>query len=374
MVAGKFFRYLISCFIVFWGCAESESLNYSEVHCFLKAEPVSLLNGRLLLDAGHLNLSRIEASATRFDGQNIAVSHSFSGNSGDFLFIGTDPLQPVQLRFQAAIYQNITLDFYPVRDEYKLILKDTVLSEPDPTPSPGGDNGGNQDDNGGEDDGENGDNDDHEGDEDDDEGDDDDDDDEDGDDDGEEDDGEEDDGDEEEEDEEDEEDEDDGDSDDEDEDEDDEGSDNDDGGDEDNDNDEGGRTGSITAKTVDLAHFLAHAKPGIVLTGNYRSPSAAFTVMVAMGQLNKLVVSSSQIGKDSVVLSNNDLLEATAVFDLRKWFQNITADELEKALIILYKGQQILFIHPEFNEALHSKISAMVQSSITLTTGTTSRL
>lgn len=79
------------------------------------------------------------------------------------------------------------------------------------------------------------------------------------------------------------------------------------------------------------------------------------------------------IASDSLILSNNDILDATATINLEQWFKNITAEELISAEIIVFRGTRILFIHPDFNTKLHNSIAQNINHSLNLEVESRSR-
>lgn len=271
----KFFIILFSFLILISsGCAEEDSLNYAEVHCYVKGQSASLFAGKLVLESGRINIERIEVAATTFTGENITASHLIPESYGDFVFVGNDPRQPAIIKFTANIYHDLNIDFYPHQDSYKLILRDTVYGEvPIPSDSNDGDGGsdsGNEDeeekddgdnegdDSGGENGGEVDEGSDDEGKDNDDEDDD----------------------------------EDEGEDNDEDDDEDDNDKDDEDDYDddsEDEEDDDGRIYSQRNGKTVDMADFLANAKPSLVLLGEYNDQSTQFTVLVSIGAIENFL-------------------------------------------------------------------------------------
>lgn len=327
----NFFTLLIL-YLAFLGCENESPENIAEVRCTIAAKSLEALTGNLIFERGYVHLNKVEVSGTK-NGVAMNTSTSFI-DPEQFFFIGDDPRQPIKVPIAEAVYGNAEVSLYFFRDPYVLQIKDTTYLDP---ANPSDEGNSDNDDDGDEDEAD----DDEETDE-------------------PADDNEDDEDEDADEDNSDEESDDDDNNDDE---ESDDDNDNDNEGEDDDDN--GGRKSTQKGKTVNLADFMDHASPPIVLLGNFKSPEANIKVLVAI-DIATLRLKPGQGVSDSLVVRKTNEISAQATFQPGLWFGAITKSEILNASLINFRGETVLFIHKDFNTALHAKIASAIEASTEL--------
>jgi hypothetical protein len=311
--------YQIACLVIVLAMAACDidlTEKMGKVNCTVISENNSAFNGFLTFNRGYVHLSQVDVSGNK-NGQEEVATASFS-TPEQFFFIGADPRQPIKVPIAEATYSEPEVQLIFYRDTYTLQLRDTVYN------SSSDDNNDSEEDNDGSDEGDNdnnGDDDENEGeDESDDEGEGDDDD-----------------------------------NDNEDEDEDD---------NEDGDGDDDGRITATKDKTANLSDFIDNARPSIVLLGDYQKDGKRIKILVAL-DYNSLPL-RPQTDQDSLVVQSTSDMFAMATFRPGLWFNSIPAESIEKATLISYRGETVLFIHKDFNQALHDLITSGIAESTKL--------
>lgn len=140
--------------------------------------------------------------------------------------------------------------------------------------------------------------------------------------------------------------------------------DDDDRGDDDNNgNDEGNdrKAAPESNRTVDLDHFFQNAKPALVVFATYNNNGEKISVVFAVTGGDKISIPATQ--KDNLPIT---LMERNAAFvtvDPEKWFASIPPVAIESGALQNYQGQQVLFIHRDFNTPLfHLLYSRLILS------------
>ena len=288
-------------------------------------QPVQILGGKAIFENAHLQLTSIDIHGKRNGSEVIAVSKQLTPDEGYLSLIVMDPRQPVAVEIAQGTYEYMQVDLNLYRDNYQLVLRDTLYDSNSGSEGGGGNNNNDGETDDAEDDDhdndvndEDNDNDDNNDDEEDDNGDD-----------------------------------------------EDEGDDDDDEEDE-NEDDEGDRkSGVVQGKTVDLADYMQNARPSMLLRGNYRNSDKEFTLLLAVDNLSKLVLKDEANTSHLVAKNNNNIAEAN--FDLDHWFTDINPADLEASDLISFQGEKVLFIHQHFNNELYLKIAEKIPASIELT-------
>jgi hypothetical protein len=329
----KIYRIVCLAFVLAMVACDSDlAEKMGKVNCSLVSENNTAYNGALTFNRGYVHLSQVDVTGNK-NGQGEVATTSFPIPE-QFFFIGTDPRQPIKVPIPEATYSNPEVQLIFYSDTYTLQLRDTVYNS-SPEDNNGDEGHGGDENDEGDDNNESGDDDQNdEGDDDDNEGEDDkdegegEDDNEDGDDHGSNDDGED--------------------------------SDDDDGEDDDDD----GRIAATKGKTVNLNDFINNARPSVILLGDYQKSGKSIKIVVAL-DYNSLVL-RPQTDLDSLVVQSSSDMFATATFHPGVWFNRIPAESLEKAMLISFRGETVLFIHKDFNQALHDLITSGIAESTKL--------
>lgn len=303
------------------GCENESPDNIAEIKCSVTSKSLVAFTGNLVFDRAYVHLNKVEVSGTK-NGISMNASTSFT-QPEEFFFIGDDPRQPIKVPIAEAIYGDPEVRLYFHRDPYVLQLKDTTYQDQVDNPT----DDGESDDDESEGDSDNGESD-----------------------------GDSDDGDQDDDDDSDEEESD--------------GDENDNDGDDDNDaedegeEDDDGRKSAMKGKTVNLAEFISHAKPSIVLFGNLQTTQGPIKVFVAVDISS--VRLTPELNSDSLVVRKTNDISAQATFQPGLWFGSITQAEIMNSVLIDFKGETVLFIHKDFNALLHAKITSAIEASTEL--------
>jgi hypothetical protein len=310
--------------LVFSGCENEALEDAASMDCSFKLDRLTAANGKLIIDDSYLHMTSANIKGLRDGSEDINASKNFTSTQGTVRLNGDDPLQPLRIPVPSGSYSQVTITLMLHQDNYALVLRDTVFGEPN-------NNGGN----GGDDDGDGDDGDDDNG----------------------------------------------------------------TGG-----NDTGGTgtggtggytggTGGYTGgtggsdsgsaggtggnsggsngsagragKTVDLADYLRHGKPSMLIAGTYTDGSTVIKVLVALDHSPVITFSSANTTPDTLVLNKNSSHAALASFNTAILFQHITPAIIESADLINYRGTAV-FIHRDFNTTLFTAIDEKLQASASL--------
>ena len=396
---------MVWCLVLVLGssCTEEQDLaNNAEVQLTFDLTSNSAMKGKITIDDAYLKLDRIQV-AGNFGGQNFAnVTHTVSAEEPPYRLSNADSSY-VSFRLPASPYDQLVFDFYLFQDNYKLVFLESPVQEtPAPTPGNNGgttdpgqgegnpnhdnDNGGDggeadpndgagEEDNGGSD-GDNGGNPGNDtgndpGDEDGDDG---------------------------------------GGKSDDDDDDSDEGDDNDNNGDNDSDNegndnsgddkkkddkkkddkkkgdkknkdngnkgdddddddddeddeddDDDRKSSNLSNHAIDLGHFFQNAKPALVVFATYSNNNQPVKLIFAVTSLEKFTVHATQEGRENVVITMKNF--GKTMFDPEQWFNALSSADIESASRLTYQGQNVLFIHKEYNSNLYETLLSRLQAS-----------
>lgn len=136
--------------------------------------------------------------------------------------------------------------------------------------------------------------------------------------------------------------------------------------DKDDDDDDGKddrRSNNATNQTVDLDHFFQNAKPGIVIFGTLVYNTQKINVIFVVTDPAEISVRAMQGNGSRIVLEEQNF--SVVSFDVEQWVEGLTEKDLEGAVIQLYQGQAVLFIHKEFNAVLFEKLFSRLMPSAT---------
>jgi hypothetical protein len=304
------FHFLLLTLIALAACENEPATQITEIECRLTSTQNEALAENLIFDRGYVHLQRVEVTGLK-DGVTASATRDF-GEPEQFFFIGADPRQPVMVPIAEATYLDpkVSLTFF--QDDHVLIVRDTTYqSDGDGDTPPDGDSGDGDDEEGDDDDDDDDDNDNGDDDDDGENGDDDD----------------------------------------------------ESGDDDDDDDDDDGREKTLTGKTADLNDFLLHAKPAVVLLGQYTKNNSIISVIVAV-ELAAIQMTPST--GDSIVVAQEDKLSAIATFLPAAWFKTVSQQELDAANLIRFRGQPVMLIHKNFNATLHEKLIKNIAESTQL--------
>ena len=124
------------------------------------------------------------------------------------------------------------------------------------------------------------------------------------------------------------------------------------------------RSSNITDKqAVDLDHFFQNAKPGIVIFGTWERNGQQVNVVFVVTDPTRISVRAMQDNGSRIVLEDQNA--SVVSFDPEQWVGNLTENELRDAVLQLYQGQPVLFIHKDFNSVLFEKLSSRLAQSAT---------
>ena len=399
---------MVWCLVLVLGssCTEEQDLaNNAEVQLTFDLTSNSAMKGKITIDDAYLKLDRIQV-AGNFGGQNFAnVTHTVSAEEPPYR-LGNADSSYVSFRLPASPYDQLVFDFYLFQDNYRLVFLERPVQEtPAPTPGNNGgttdpgqgegnpndangdggegdpNDGSGEEDSGGSD-GDNGgnpgnDTDNDQGDEDSDDnggGKSDDDDDDDDDDNGEEGDddnnGDDDSGNEHN----------DNSGDDKKDDKkkddkkkgdkknkgngnkgDDDDDDDDDEDEDDDDDDDDRKSSNLSNHAIDLGHFFQNAKPALVVFATYNNNSQPLKVIFAVTSLEKFTVHATQEGRENVVITIKNF--GRTMFDPEQWFNVLSSADIESASRLTYQGQNVLFIHKEYNSNLYEALLSRLEAS-----------
>lgn len=111
--------------------------------------------------------------------------------------------------------------------------------------------------------------------------------------------------------------------------------------------------------TPDLSQFLQNAKPAILFQATFYNRGESIPVYLALTDLNRLEVEGRQAETPRIRIGKANRAEIS--FDPANWLQEITTQKLESAETLLYKGEKVIFIHPQFNASLYRSIATRVE-------------
>ena len=136
--------------------------------------------------------------------------------------------------------------------------------------------------------------------------------------------------------------------------------------DKDDDDDDGKddrRSDNAGNETVDLDHFFRNAKPGLVIFGTLEYNTQKINVIFVVTDPAEISVRAMQDNGSRIVLEEQNA--SVVSFDAEQWFEGLTEKDLEGAVVQLYQGQAVLFIHKDFNGALFEKLFSRLTPSAT---------
>ena len=134
--------------------------------------------------------------------------------------------------------------------------------------------------------------------------------------------------------------------------------------DDDDDDDDGKddrRSSSASIATVDLDHFFQNAKPGMVVFGTLEYSTQKINVIFVVTDPAEISVRAMQGSGSRIVLEQQNA--SVVRFDAEQWVEGLTEKDFEDAVLQLYKGQAVLFIHKDFNGALFEKLFSRLTPS-----------
>ncbi|MEO5600126.1 MAG: hypothetical protein ABIR06_04290 [Cyclobacteriaceae bacterium] len=323
---GKFKMTLVSIItsilvlIFITGCTPDQVFHAAHIKASFRLRSQTALDGKVHIDEAYLKLHEINVTGNG-QGDITNLTHPIPTEEPPYQLSKHDSSQ-VSFNLLSRNYNQLDFHLILFQDTYELIIKEEIIDGGAP------DDGGNDpDDNSGDkDEDDENDNDDGDGDH--------------------------------------EEDEDEGENDDEgdEDDEDDNDNDNDDHDQEDEDDD--GRLSENKKRTVDIDHFFQNAKPGLLIAGTYQNNGKTLKLIFVLDHFAKLTVRAKPNDSQVILLGEQNI--ADIVFDPVQWFEAIANSALESADIQIYQGQQVVFIHRDFNTALFDALAGKLEKSTSL--------
>jgi hypothetical protein len=105
---------------------------------------------------------------------------------------------------------------------------------------------------------------------------------------------------------------------------------------------------------IDFADFLLNSKSAFVLSGRIDEQGKDILMYVAINSVNHLNVDATQTEKPGVHLGLEN--KARLTIDPAVLLTDITTAKLDAADRVVHEGQEIIFIHSNFNSRLHRSI------------------
>lgn len=130
--------------------------------------------------------------------------------------------------------------------------------------------------------------------------------------------------------------------------------------DDDDDNDDGRVTRNLN-DVPDLDQFFRNATPGLVVMARYENNGRIINIVFAATNVPTISLTARQNDSFTLLLSKQNRAEIS--FDAGQWFQEVTPTDIESGKTQLYQGQEVLFIHRDFNSTLYEKLIARLPAS-----------
>ncbi len=134
--------------------------------------------------------------------------------------------------------------------------------------------------------------------------------------------------------------------------------------DEDDEDDDGRMSENKKKRTVDIDHFFQHAKPSMVISGTYRNNTKILKLLFIVDGLDKIILTGKQNGSSTINFNKQNLAKVT--FNPQYWFDSLKPSDLESASIQTYRGEQVVFIHKDFNKRLFKALASKLEGSAEL--------
>ena len=122
------------------------------------------------------------------------------------------------------------------------------------------------------------------------------------------------------------------------------------------------KTSSESSQTVDLDHFFQNAKPALVVFASYNNNGKKINIVFVVTGVEKIAIPVTQNENTGITLTARNT--AFVTFDPERWFASVPPGVIESGALQSYQGQQVLFIHKDFNTPLFDVLySRLVQSA-----------
>ena len=116
---------------------------------------------------------------------------------------------------------------------------------------------------------------------------------------------------------------------------------------------------------MDLDGFFKTARPALVVFATYSSDNSTVRLIFVASDFEKLSLRAQQNDGTQILLGPNNTANIT--FDASRWFDSIKPADIEAGSLQMYQGQEVLFIHKDYNTALYQAIVSRLESSAKLT-------
>lgn len=126
----------------------------------------------------------------------------------------------------------------------------------------------------------------------------------------------------------------------------------------------GGRT-AVDGEVVDLDGFFQNARPALVVFATYTSDNSTVRLIFTVTDISKLSLPAQQDDGSRILLGPDNTAKIT--FDANQWFDSIKPADIEAGSLQMYQGQEVLFIHKDYNTTLYEAIASRLESSAKLT-------
>ena len=138
--------------------------------------------------------------------------------------------------------------------------------------------------------------------------------------------------------------------------------DDDDDKDDDDDDRDDRKASTESTQTVDLDHFFQNAKPALVVFASYNNNGKNINIVFVVTGAEKIAIPVTQDENTGITLTARNT--AFVTFDPERWFASVPPGVIESGAMQTYQGQQVLFIHRDFNTPLFDVLySRLVQSA-----------
>lgn len=133
--------------------------------------------------------------------------------------------------------------------------------------------------------------------------------------------------------------------------------------DEDEDDDDDRQAGNENG-IIDLQHFFQNAKPALVIFGTYNYNNQPLKVIFAVTSLEKITVRATQDDSYNVILTLRNFADIS--IDPEAMFSSVSSTDIESGSRQTYQGQQVLFIHKDYNASLYDRLLSKLEASTTI--------
>lgn len=144
--------------------------------------------------------------------------------------------------------------------------------------------------------------------------------------------------------------------------------DDDDRDDDDGDNDR--TSGNEINGTVDLDHFFQHAKPSLVVFATWSFNGQDINLIFAVTDVERITIRATQNGGAQIRVDEHG--QGIVNFDPERWFQSISANDLQNASLQSHQGRPVMFIHKAVNTGLFETLLNNLTASTTFEVTTSS--